>query len=327
MRDVRRLAAGLAGARTPRAFGALRGRWAALLAAALWLPGCAWFGPSAAQREVIEARRARTSAMEPAPARRKTVEERLAQADRLLSQGQQGSALWQYMQAHEADPKLAAPRARIGFLEVSRDPERAEAIFAEIVHDHPESAEAHAGLGLARFAQSRLEPARESLERAVELDPDSAQAAYWLAVVYDLLERPQDARRLTERAYALSPRDPQIVNSLGVAYLVAGEFARAEESFRGAILLEPDDPALHNNLGLAIGRQRRYRAALDEFLRAGTEQAAYNNLGYVHYLNGEPEKAIEHYEHSLQIGGGDRLTVVKNLRAAQAALPPPASPR
>jgi Flp pilus assembly protein TadD len=301
-RDVRRLAA---------------------LAFLLGLPGCAWFGPSAAQRDVIEARRARSAAMEPEPARRKTVEERIAEADRMLGQGQEGSALWHYLQAYQSDPKQVAPKARIGFLEVSRDPERAEAIFAEIVHDHPDSAEAHAGLGLARFAQSRLDASRDSLERAVELDPKSSRATYWLAVVYDLQGRGEDARRLAERAYSLAPRDARIVNNLGVSYLVAGEFARAEARFREAILLDPDDPALHNNLGLALGRQRRYRAALDEFLRGGTEQAAYNNLGYVHYLNGEPEKAIEHYERSLSLGGGDRLKVVQNLQAAEAAMAAP----
>lgn len=289
----------------------------------LWLPGCAWLGPTAEQREVIEARRTRAAAMDPAPPKRKTVEERLAEADRLLAEGNAGSALWSYVRAMEDDPKAVTPRARIGYVEVSRDPERAEAIFAEIVAQHPDSAEGHAGLGLARFAQNRIDGARTSLERAVALDPESARATYWLAVVYALEGRADDAKRLSERAYALAPRDPRIVNNLGVTYLVANEFPRAEEKFREALLLEPHDPALHNNLGLALGRQRRYRAALDEFLRGGDEPAAHNNLGWVHYLNGEPERAIEQYEKSLALGGSDRLRVVKNLQAAQAALERP----
>jgi superkiller protein 3 len=218
------------------------------------------------------------------------------------------------------DPSNPTPRTRIGLVEVSRDPQRAAALFAEIVRDHPDSAEAHAGLGLARFAQDRLEPARESLERAVELDPESATALYWLAVVYDVLDRPERARELAERAHALSPGDSHIVNNLGVSYLVAGDFEKAEQAFRAAILLDPDDPAPRNNLGLALGRQGRYDEALAQFRLAGTEQAALNNLGYLYYLNGDHARAIEQYERSLQIGGGDRLTVVKNLQAAQAAL-------
>ena len=280
----------------------------------LALPGCAWFGPDAAQREILAARRARNAAMDPKPAPRKTVEERL------LAGGHEAQAVWNYAQAHREDPTNPTPRARIGFVEVSRDPQRAEALFAEIVRDHPDSAEAHAGLGLARFAQDRLEPAREALERAVELDPDSASALYWLAVVYDLLDRPEHARELAERAHALSPKDARIVNNLGVSYLVAGEFEKAEQAFRAAILLDPADAALHNNLGLAVGRQGRYAEALAQFRLAGTEQAAENNLGYLYYLNGDHAQAIAHFERSLELGGGDRLTVVKNLQAAQAAL-------
>ena len=105
-----------------------------------------------------------------------------------------------------------------------------------------------------------------------------------------------------------------------VPVIVDGEFEKAEQAFRAAILLDPDDPAQHNNLGLAIGRQGRYQEALAQFRLVGTEQAALNNLGYLYYLNGEHARAIEQFERSLQLGGGDRLTVVKNLQAAQAAL-------
>ena len=287
----------------------------------LVLPGCAWLGPDAAHRDVMEARRARSTAMDPEPPKRKTVEERLAEADRMLADGRGAEAIWGYSKAARLDPENPTPRARIGFVEVSRNPERAESLFSEIVRDHPDSAEAHAGLGLARFAQNRLGPARESLERAVELDPDSASALYWLAVVYDLQDEHERARELAERAHALSPKDARIVNNLGVSYLTSQEFERAEQAFRAAILLDPeDDPALRNNLGLAVGRQGRYQEAMVEFRRAGTEQAALNNLGYLYYLNGEHAKAIENFERSLQASGGDRLTVVKNLQAAQAAL-------
>ncbi len=287
---------------------------------ALALPGCAWLRPDPAQQAFLEARRARAAETEPETPKPKTVEERLAEADRLLAEGRGGEALWGYAKAARQDPSDPTPRARIGFAEIARNPEQAESIFAAIARDHPDSAEAHAGLGLARFAQNRLEPARLSLERAVELDPDSASALYWLAVVYDLQDQHDQARSFAQRAHALSPKDARIVNNLGVSYLTTGEFDKAEQAFRAAILLDPADPALRNNLGIAVGRQGRYDEAMAEFRRTGTEQAARNNLGYLYYLNGEHVRAIEEFERSLQLGGGDRLTVVKNLQAAQAAL-------
>ena len=288
----------------------------------LALPGCAWFGPSPAQQELREARHARSEASEELEPKHKTVEERLAEADRYLADGHGGQAVWGYLEAQRADPSAVSPRLRIGFLEIGRDPERAEALFAAIVRDEPDSAEAHAGLGLARFAQNRLEPARDELERAVALDPASSRALAWLAVVTDLLGDSARSRDCAERAHRLRPNDPRIVNSLGVSELVSVDFAGAEQAFRSAILLDPnDDPILRNNLGLALGRQGHYEQAYAEFRRAGAEPAALNNLGYLYYLNGEHAKAIETFERSLQAGGGEeRVTVVRNLEAARAAL-------
>ena len=301
---------------------AIRG---AVVALALLQPGCAWLGlgPSPAQQEAREARQARTAAAmsEPAPAPAKTVEERIAEADRYLSEGHKGQAAWNYLEAYRSDPKAVSPRVRIGYLEVARDPERAEALFAAIVRDAPDSAEGHAGLGLARYAQNRLEPARDELERALALDPGSARTLSWLSAVYDALGDARRARDCAERAAKLRPDDPRIVNSLGVTALVAGDFAAAEESFRSAILLEPNDPILRNNLGMALGRQGKYEEAYAEFRRAADEPAALNNLGYLYYLNGDHAKAIETFEKSLEAGGGDeRVTVVRNLEAARQAL-------
>jgi Flp pilus assembly protein TadD len=291
------------------------------LAILLALPGCAWLGPSPAQQQLRDARRARSEAGDELAPKHKTVEERLAEADRYLADGRGGQAVWGYLEAHRADPSALSPRLRIGYVELPRDPERAEALFTAIVRDEPDSAEAHAGLGLARYAQNRLEPARDELERAVALDPASARALAWLAVVYDALGDSLRSRDCAERAHRLRPDDPRIVNSLGVSELVSGDFASAEQAFRSAILLEPDDPILRNNLGLALGRQHRYEEAYAEFRRAGAEPAALNNLGYLYYLNGEHAKAIEIFERSLEAGGGDeRITVVRNLEAARAAL-------
>src|SRR5258705_99006 len=120
----------------------------------LALPGCAWLGPSPAQQELREARRARSQASDDLAPKHKPVEERLAEADRYLADGRGGQAVWGYLEAHREDPTAVSPRLRIGYVEIARDPEQAEALFAAIVHDEPDSAQAHAGLGLARFAQN-----------------------------------------------------------------------------------------------------------------------------------------------------------------------------
>ena len=65
---------------------------------------------------------------------------------------------------------------------------------------------------------------------------------------------------------------------------------------------------------------QRYDDALDAFQRAGSEQVARNNLGYVCFLNGDYERAIAEYEEALLTGGDQKLLVLRNLRAAEKAL-------
>lgn len=245
-----------------------------------------------------------------------TVEQILQDADQMTRAGQIDRAVVGYIDALRADPDSPIPRARIANLQLSRDPERAEALFRDIISAQPDAAVAYAGLGLALLARNRLDEAEEPLRHALELDPKLANAHTTLSVLYDLQGRPDEARLHALRARELSPRDPTAANNLGVSYLVAGEFAQAEKTFREAALLAPNDPAVRNNLGVALGRQGHYGEALDQFLRAGSEQAAYNNLGYVYLLDGRLDEAIEQFERALQAEGDHRLVVLRNLNAA-----------
>lgn len=245
-----------------------------------------------------------------------SVEEILRDADQMTRVGQIDRAVIGYIDALRTDPTSPIPRARIANLQLSRDPERAEALFREIIATQPDAAVAHAGLGLALLARNRLDEAELPLRRALELDPELANAHTSLSVVYDLQGRSGEAREHALRARELSPTDPTAANNLGVSYLLSGEFAEAERSFRAAALLAPRDPAIRNNLGVALGRQGHYGEALDQFLRAGSEQASYNNLGYVYLLDGRLDEAIAAFERALQAEGDQRLVVLRNLNAA-----------
>ena len=124
------------------------------------------------------------------------------------------------------------------------------------------------------------------------------------------------------RAASLQPRGYEALNNLGVSYLRTGEFAAAAEALGNAARLAPRDPAVANNLGLALGRLERYAEALKAFRRAAnSDQAALNNLGYVHYLNGDYAGALEVYEQALLARGSSeqRLSVLRNLRRAKRA--------
>ena len=302
-----------------------------LVAATALLSGCALLGGGPSKEEqrldpryraVLDAQKARSGApAQAAPDGDETFEEKLARGDRQRGEGQDSQALFTYLSALRMKPEDPAPRERIGLLHLREDPERSEAIFRGLLRKEPDSVAALTGLGLALLADDRAEEARAPLERAVEIDPGSAIALSALGVVCDRLGDPASGMSYQRLALERRPGDPSILNNLGASCLLDGDLECAEGAFREALLLDPQDPTLHNNLGLALARQRRYAEALEAFREGGSEQAALNNLGWAHYLNGEYDLAVAKYEKALLVPGDQALTVkvLDNLKTALAA--------
>lgn len=294
-----------------------------LAALGLLLAACASDGPVAfdpeLQRALIHKRQgfdARAAAAAPAAG---SLQERLRKGDALRAAGDLAGAMWSYLRAHECDPQDPAPISRIASLQINSDPERAEALFRDLLARRPASGAAHAGLGLLAVGRGDWAAGRAALEEAVRLAPNLAAAHSALGVCLDQLGLHAEAREAYERAVALHPYYYEALNNLGVSYLATAEYEAAEQALRRASRAQTRDPAVFNNLGLALGRLEEYDRALSAFRRAGSEQAARNNLGYVLYLNGDYARAIQEYEQAVLAGGDQRVQVLRNLRLAQRA--------
>jgi Flp pilus assembly protein TadD len=269
---------------------------------------------------MLEAQRERAAAT-PSPETRRapSVAEKLREGDSYRASGETGRAMWNYLQAHHLDRDDPAPLERIASLHLKKDPDRAEALFLDLAQKHPESAPAHAGLGLAKLSKGDLPQAGASLRRAVELDPKSVVALSALGVVYDRLEMHDRAQKYYRQALAVHPRDYESLNNLGVSCMLTGDHAAAADAFRKAAALEARDLAVQNNLGMALAGMEQYDEALEAFRKGGDEQGALNNLAYSYYLNGEFAEAIAHYERALVADGDGKVTILRNLRLAQEA--------
>jgi Flp pilus assembly protein TadD len=247
------------------------------------------------------------------------LEERLHRGDLLRGSGDYAGAMWHYLQAHEKAPQDSAPITRMASLHLLSEPRQAESIFRKLIGEHPENGAAHTGLGLALIERQDWTAARETLTYAVALSPRSAAAYSALGVCLDRMGEHDGAREAYRSATTLNPRYYEALNNLGVSYLTTEEFDAAVDTLRRASQQQDRDPAVFNNLGLALGRLERYDEALAAFRRGGAEQAARNNLGFVHYLNGSYDRAIQEYERALLSDGDQRFLVLRNLRAAKQA--------
>jgi Flp pilus assembly protein TadD len=281
-------------------------RGSAGLFALVLMAGCASpdgldFGPDRARhRELMAAQRARSGLGQ--EARQPTPKDKLREGDHL-----------------RLDPMDPSARERIAYIHLEDDPDRARAIFEDVLGEDPTSVNAHLGLGLAQLALGRLELARGSLETARRLNPNSPEVLSALGSVYDRMGFHEQARAELDRARALRPHDARVLNNLGIAHLLAGDEAGAEMALRESVLLDPRDKAARNNLGLVLGLREQYDDALASFREAGSEQAAQNNLGYCYFLNERYPQAITHYEKALMAEGNEDLTVLRNLANARNA--------
>jgi Flp pilus assembly protein TadD len=256
-----------------------------------------------------------------------SVEQRLAAGRDAERRGERHRALWHYLEAYRSDPKSADAALHLGRYYVYEEPERAASIFASVADREPSIAEAHAGLALARLVQGRTNEAQASVRRAIELNPELPSARATAGVIYSMLGQSEEALHHIERALESRPRDSKGLNNMGVANMVAGNFEDAEAAFRAAILENPEDRVAYNNLGLALGRQGRIDEATDAFRRFGSKRAILNNLGFVHYLNADYDRAAALFLRAVDTDDDGALeTVIRNLqlavRATQAAESP-----
>lgn len=199
---------------------------------------------------------------------------------------------------------------------LATDPVNAERLFQEILASHPARPTALLGLGIARLAQGDPAGAVDALEQASGLER-SARTTATLGVAYDTLGRHERAQQLYGEALELRPEDVETLNNLGMSYTKSERFREAVYVFRGALTLRPGNAGLENNLAFALGRLGRYDDAQQHFRAGGTPSEAFNNLGYVAYLNGEDRRAIDYYERALAVAQDDKLTIIRNLRAAR----------
>ena len=130
--------------------------------------------------------------------------------------------------------------------------------------------EAHYLLGLCYRDVQKPEPARKSLEKAVQLRPGLLPALEELADLYRTLGRTDDHLMQLERLTALDPGPSRDV-ALGLAYARAGQPERAITTLGRTAERHPEDPYAYVALGrvwLEIAQAGGDRVALSKALGA-----------------------------------------------------------
>lgn len=145
--------------------------------------------------------------------------------------------------------------------------------FLDAVELAPDFALAHNNLGLAYIEIGALQPAIESLNKAIAVDEnlDIAFTNHGLANLE--LGNYQDALEYFMKAIWIDPRDPMHYNNMGALWLDNGQPKVAVPCFRKAIELNQEHPMPWRNLGYAYRELNDHESAGDCFENAASMEA------------------------------------------------------
>lgn len=194
--------------------------------------------------------------------------------------------------------------------------EAAREALGEVVAEDEANAEAHFMLGLAYFNLESYTKARESFERALELDPDRAAAIHHNlgALAYQMGDM-ETALSEFQSALEADPDDPDTHYQLGATYLVlafpSGSMepdpemvTKAEAQFTRALELAEEKPEAKiglANVHLVKGELDQAIVLLEEVLEVNPEmREALFALGRAYLTAGEVDKAEATLERFLE---------------------------
>ncbi|GFM36994.1 tetratricopeptide repeat protein [Desulfovibrio psychrotolerans] len=236
------------------------------------------------------------------------------------AQGRQELAFEQYSRAAALDPGLTQARFRRGMVLLEKQlPAPALEEFTAVMEQNPDYAPGFAAAGKVYFMNGLYPEARKLFEKALVLDASLLEAYDHLGAIHNYNKEYQNALATFRNALEKHPDAVYLFNNVGLAHSMLGQDAEAVEAFRKAIMLGAPSSKAYNNMGLALCRMGRYREALEAFRAAGGEAAAWNNLGYFFFLDGQYPRAITSFEKAIELEPTYYQRAAENLKRARLA--------
>lgn len=178
--------------------------------------------------------------------------------------------------------EIAIQHERAGRLQQAAD------VYAQVIQQHPQHAEALHRLGLLLMRVGQVQRARELVSRAIFASPQTAELHNNLGVIHKSLGQLEDAGRCFEQALTLKPDYAEAMNNLGALLGERGMLSASVKLIRRATEIRVGYVDALNNLGNALMRQGLVDEALVAYRNANATQgdhvsARSNYLLTLHY--------------------------------------------
>ncbi|MGC1648258.1 MAG: winged helix-turn-helix domain-containing protein [Candidatus Sulfotelmatobacter sp.] len=219
-----------------------------------------------------------------------------------------------FEQAIDNDPSYAAAYSGLadcnsgltwhGFKSPAEALPKAYAAARKALEINPESAEAHASLGLAMTHRWDWTGAEAEFRRALQLDPQYANAHHWYGDYLSIRSRHAEAVVEAKQALELDPLNLMISTWVGLRYYLARDYSRAIDQNRSSVELDPNFAAAHLLLG-------------EDYRGAGLHSEAVNELKKAANLSGNSPLYTAQVAVALAVEGrsGDAFRIAHDLEA------------
>lgn len=154
-------------------------------------------------------------------------------------------------------------------------PELADACLLNAAALAPDDYRWHYYLGAQHHDARRLPEARDSLERALELEAGDGASLIRLGRVLLLSDQPERAAAAFESARVKKPWAPAALYGLGQAAARRGEPETAVSFFKQALEVQPEAAEIRQQLGLAYREAGRLDAAREQLAARATGQLTF----------------------------------------------------
>ena len=133
--------------------------------------------------------------------------------------------------------------------------------------------------------------ARQSYQKAIDVDPKFVQGYVALAKSYATSEEKDKAQAMFGKAIALAPNDANLWYEFGAAQARAKDFPGAAKSLGKAIQLAPDNKDIQKLYGFTLARSGSYEEALNVLVKCMPEPEARFNLARMMQHNRQGDAA------------------------------------
>lgn len=134
--------------------------------------------------------------------------------------------------------------SQYGNITTMKATEKAQAMIEKALAVDPESAEAFAALGLARWQIGQMDAAESALRHAVDLNEDYIPAQLWLAGVLGDLGRYPEQSLVLEQAMVRDPLNELLLVNYTGNLSIRGEWERGRDMTAELLRLRPDSTIL-----------------------------------------------------------------------------------